>query len=88
MARAKLETEPFNLDSWEVIARDAQLRRIDDSRKIFEEIVDVFPTSGKFWKMYIEMEVGGSFEASRFLSHTLSHCLTLCVSVGVGVFCI
>lgn len=57
IARAKLETEPYNLDSWEVIARDGQLRKIDEARKIFEEVVDTFPTSGKFWKMFIEQEV-------------------------------
>ena len=57
MARAKLATDPYNLESWEVIARDAQNRRIEDSRNAFEEIVDFFPTSGKFWKMYIEQEV-------------------------------
>ncbi len=57
MARAKLATDPYNLESWEVIARDAQSRRIEDARNVFEEIVDFFPTSGKFWKMYIEQEV-------------------------------
>jgi cleavage stimulation factor subunit 3 len=57
MARAKLATDPYNLDSWEVIARDGQTRRIDEARKIFEEVVETFPTSGKFWKMYIEIEV-------------------------------
>jgi hypothetical protein len=25
--------------------------------EVFEEIVEFFPTSGKFWKMYIEQEV-------------------------------
>jgi hypothetical protein len=67
MARSKLETEPYNLDSWEVIARDAQLRKIEDSRKIFEEVVEVFPTSGKFWKMYIEHEVWPLFLLRSFV---------------------
>ena len=57
MARATLATEPYNLESWEVITRDAQTRKIEEARDIFEEIVEFFPTSGKFWKIYIEQEV-------------------------------
>ena len=57
LARATLATEPYNLESWEVITRDAQTRKIEEARDIFEEIVEFFPTSGKFWKIYIEQEV-------------------------------
>ena len=57
LARATLATEPYNLESWEVITRDAQTRKIEEAREIFEEIVEFFPTSGKFWKIYIEQEV-------------------------------
>lgn len=57
LAKAKLLREPFNVDSWEVVAKDAQSKKIDDSRKTFESIIENFPTSGKFWKMYIEQEV-------------------------------
>lgn len=82
MARAKLESEPFNLDSWEVIARDAQLRRIDEGRNIFEEIVDVFPTSGKFWKMFIEQEVG---RAAPSLPPSPSLCMSILLYLSLLV---
>jgi len=61
LAKAKLLREPFNVDSWEVVAKDAQSKRLEDSRKTFESIIENFPTSGKFWKMYIEQEVRHNF---------------------------
>lgn len=45
------------MEAWSLIIRDAQNRNIDDSRPIFEKLVDTFSTTGKFWKMYIEQEV-------------------------------
>ena len=51
------QTNPYNMEAWSLIIRDAQNRTIDSARVIFERLVDIFPTTGKFWKMYIEQEV-------------------------------
>ena len=77
MARAKLATEPYNLESWDVITRDAQSRKIDEARDVFEEIVEFFPTSGKFWKIYIEQEVNtyGPFVKIFFFKRHLLKCI-------------
>ena len=32
-------------------------RGIDEARETYEHLVDTFPTSGRFWKTYIEQEV-------------------------------
>ena len=45
------------MEAWSLIIRDAQNRTIDSARVIFEGLVEIFPTTGKFWKMYIEQEV-------------------------------
>lgn len=46
------------MEAWSLIIRDAQNRTIETSRVIFERLITTFPTTGKFWKMYIEQEVG------------------------------
>ena len=45
------------MEAWNLIIKDAQSRRIDESRATFERLVTYFPTSGRFWKIYIEQEV-------------------------------
>lgn len=59
LARAEkaIETNPFDLEAWGQILREAQIRKIDDARVYFERLVAQFPTSGRYWKMYIEQEM-------------------------------
>lgn len=51
------EANPHDMEAWSLIIRDAQNRSIESARGIFERLVTTFPTTGKFWKMYIEQEV-------------------------------
>ena len=51
------ENNVYDMEAWSLIIRDAHNRNIEDSRSIFEKLVNTFPTTGKFWKMYIEQEV-------------------------------
>ena len=57
--RAYLATEenPYDLDAWNILLRELQTRRIEDVRALFEKLVKIFPTTGRFWKIYIEQEV-------------------------------
>lgn len=59
LARAEkaIETNPFDLEAWGQILREAQSRKIDDARQYFERLVGQFPTSGRYWKIYIEQEM-------------------------------
>ena len=62
-ALSTLEESAYDLESWHLVIKDAQTKKIDDARDTFEKIVTLFPTSGRFWKVYIEQEVlkQGSF---------------------------
>ena len=53
----KIQEESYDMEAWNLIIKDAQSRRIDESRDTFERLVTYFPTSGRFWKIYIEQEV-------------------------------
>jgi len=57
--RAYLATEenPYDLDAWNILLRELQTRRIEDVRPLFEKLVKIFPTTGRFWKIYIEQEM-------------------------------
>lgn len=61
MQKAYLATEenPFDLDAWNILLREMQQRKIEEMRQLFEKLVKMFPTTGRFWKMYIEQEVRG-----------------------------
>lgn len=48
---------PWDVESWAMLLRVAQTRWINDVRSFFERLVTTFPTSGRYWKYYIEMEV-------------------------------
>ena len=56
-AEKAIETNPFDLEAWGQILREAQARKIDDARQYFERLVAQFPTSGRYWKVYIEQEM-------------------------------
>ncbi len=56
-ALQKTQVDTYDMESWQVIVKDAQSRKIDVTRDTFERIVTLFPTSGRFWKVYIEQEV-------------------------------
>lgn len=49
----------WDMEAWGLLIREAQNRFINDVRPFFEKLISVFPTSGRYWKMYIEMEMRG-----------------------------
>lgn len=92
LARAEkaIEANPFDLEAWGQIVREAQTRKIDDARPYFERLVSQFPTSGRYWKLYIEQEMRArnydkvekvlfvlmECEACVFLTNYIAFCAT------------
>uniref|UniRef100_A0A3Q1F574 Cleavage stimulation factor subunit 3 n=1 Tax=Acanthochromis polyacanthus TaxID=80966 RepID=A0A3Q1F574_9TELE len=60
-AEKKLEENPYDLDAWSILIREAQNQPIDKARKTYERLVSQFPSSGRFWKLFIEAEVNTFF---------------------------
>uniref|UniRef100_A0AAY4E0K6 Cleavage stimulation factor subunit 3 n=1 Tax=Denticeps clupeoides TaxID=299321 RepID=A0AAY4E0K6_9TELE len=56
-AEKKLEENPYDLDAWSILIREAQNQPIDKARKTYERLVAQFPSSGRFWKLFIEAEL-------------------------------
>lgn len=56
-AERKLEDNPYDIEAWSVLIREAQNQVPDKARRILERLVNQFTNSGRYWKTYIEAEV-------------------------------
>ncbi|XP_029406026.2 protein suppressor of forked [Bactrocera neohumeralis] len=54
-----VEMRPYDIESWSVLLREAQTRPVNDVRSLYESLVNVFPTTARYWKIYIEQEMKG-----------------------------
>jgi len=53
-----VERNQYDIDSWHSLLRQIHNEKIDLYREsVYEKLIRVFPTSGKFWKVYIEHEI-------------------------------
>ena len=48
---------PYDLEGWSYLLHQASGWQVDAARDVYERLVSVFSTSGRFWKQYIEQEV-------------------------------
>lgn len=56
-AREKLKHNKHSIESWNILIKNAEDKRIEEARDFFEDLVEHFPTCGRFWKIYIEQEL-------------------------------
>ncbi|GBP48323.1 Protein suppressor of forked [Eumeta japonica] len=55
-AQRAVEANTYDVDSWSLLIREAQTRPINEVRTMYENLIAAFPTTGRFWKIYIEQE--------------------------------
>ncbi|CAH1403956.1 unnamed protein product [Nezara viridula] len=58
-AQQTIDENKWDIEAWGVLIREAQGRWINDVRPFFERLVATFPTTGRYWKIYIEQEMKG-----------------------------
>lgn len=56
-AESLLAENPYDVDAWGVLIREAQNYSIELARSLYERLVTHFPTAGKYWKLYIDQEM-------------------------------
>ncbi|XP_049793735.1 protein suppressor of forked [Schistocerca nitens] len=56
-AQKQIEENPFDLEAWSLLIREAQTKWIGEMRPLFEKLVTTFPSAGRYWKIYIEQEM-------------------------------
>ena len=69
-AERRTAGSPYDTEAWSVLIRDAQNKKIDDARQLYERLVVQFPSVGKYWKIYIEHEMkANNYEHVESLFH-------------------
>lgn len=56
-AQKTVDDTPYDLEAWGILIREAQNRTITEVRPVFERLVSIFPSAGRYWKIYIEQEM-------------------------------
>lgn len=56
-AQQTVELRPYDIESWSVLLREAQSRNVNEVRSLYESLTTVFPTTARYWKIYIEQEM-------------------------------
>ncbi|XP_026322588.1 protein suppressor of forked [Hyposmocoma kahamanoa] len=56
-AQRAVEANIYDVDSWSLLIREAQTRPIQEVRSMYEKLIAAFPTTGRFWKIFIEQEM-------------------------------
>ncbi|XP_037581394.1 cleavage stimulation factor subunit 3-like isoform X1 [Dermacentor silvarum] len=56
-AEKRLEQNVYDVEAWSILLRDAQNKKVEEARPLYEKIVTQFPNAGRYWKIYIEHEM-------------------------------
>ncbi|XP_062507922.1 cleavage stimulation factor subunit 3-like isoform X2 [Corticium candelabrum] len=56
-AEERIKESLYDLDEWATLINEAKQDNIDRSRVLYERLVQRFPTSGRYWRIYIEHEM-------------------------------
>lgn len=80
-AREHILADRYNVDAWDILANEAQLRPISEAAPIYEQLLAIFPTAAKYWKLYVEAQmVANNNDATKQI---FSRCLLNCLHVGL-----
>eukprot|EP00252_Welwitschia_mirabilis_P003377 TRINITY_DN13455_c0_g1_i2.p1 TRINITY_DN13455_c0_g1~~TRINITY_DN13455_c0_g1_i2.p1 ORF type:complete len:421 (+),score=95.39 TRINITY_DN13455_c0_g1_i2:408-1670(+) len=80
-ARERVLVDHYDVDAWDIIAGEAQLRPILESAPIYEQLLAVFPTAAKYWKQYVEAYMAANNDDA--VKQIFSRCLLNCLHVGL-----
>ncbi|KAG5881074.1 hypothetical protein JTB14_020404 [Gonioctena quinquepunctata] len=53
----QVERNPYDLEAWSILLREAQTRHISEVRSLYEHLISIFPSSSRYWRIYIEHEM-------------------------------
>ncbi|KMZ62640.1 mRNA 3'-end-processing protein rna14 [Zostera marina] len=69
----------YNIKSAEILAKNAENMAISEAALIYEQLISTFPTSVKYWKLYVEAYMAAkNDEATKQL---FSRCLLSCLQI-------
>ena len=70
---AAINGNKYDIEAWHGMLRVIYNEKVEHYRdSVYERLVNVFPTSGKFWRIYIEHEV--NFEVTKNVEEVIFYC--------------
>lgn len=80
-SRERILADRYDVDAWVDLANEAQLRPISEAAPIYEQLLAIFPTAAKYWRLYVETQMAtNNDDATRQI---FSRCLLSCRHVGL-----
>ncbi|XP_019874344.1 protein suppressor of forked [Aethina tumida] len=53
----QVERNPYDLEAWSILLREAQSKHISEVRALYEHLIGIFPSASRYWRIYIEHEM-------------------------------
>lgn len=78
-AISRIEAKRYDVDSWNLLVKEAGHMNIETVDSFYEELVATFPTCGRFWKAYIDHEMKSRRfdKVAKLFQRTLEEVLTI-----------
>ncbi|KAE9612544.1 putative suppressor of forked, tetratricopeptide-like helical domain-containing protein [Lupinus albus] len=75
----KTMSDKYNVETAEILANEAQHLPIAEATPIYEQLLQLYPTSAKFWKQYVEanLAVNNDDATKQIFSRCLLNCLQI-----------
>eukprot|EP01133_Synstelium_polycarpum_P004417 gene4417-5174_t len=54
---ARITADKYDTEAWTLLLNEVQSQPIAIARDIYERFLTVFPTAGRYWKLYVEQEM-------------------------------
>ncbi|KAJ7976482.1 Cleavage stimulation factor subunit 77 [Quillaja saponaria] len=75
----KPTVDKYNVEAAEILANEAQRLPIAEAIPIYEQLLTLFPTAGKYWKQYVEAQMAANNDDAT--KQIFSRCLLNCLQV-------
>jgi cleavage stimulation factor subunit 3 len=75
-ARDRVLIDRFDVEAWKALIGEIEHKKVDEVRFIYDEFFKVFPTAGRYWKIYAQREIDARNyrEAEAIFSRSLKQC--------------
>ncbi|GAM23800.1 hypothetical protein SAMD00019534_069750 [Acytostelium subglobosum LB1] len=54
---SRITNDKYDTEAWTLLLNEVQSQPINIARDIYERFLSVFPTAGRYWKLYVEQEM-------------------------------
>lgn len=56
-AVTRIQNKKYDTEAWNMLVKEASSKNVSDVEAFYEELINIFPTCGRFWRSYIEHQM-------------------------------